>query len=351
MNNQDDHFHRVKNDIDGFNSHHNSAQKDRNQDQPLVLESYPAPYQAGPEDEEFKGDQSHRPRMTFVTVRMDQIYMQDFIDRDFLTKPIPENIRYSRNRAIVYLFMQILFSFAALALYVQRRSRPILVMIIFSLILSLSGLYGVIRVKTTFHFMHAFFCTSVLGAFYIYLMIDTFLTSDSRTNSQTAAKNEQMSDTWVLFMMSLPFFGIFLVGCHSMYLLNMIYDELAARKKDDKTVQLRENLISNSQNVNALPINNGGPQHNRLEPKIPNVYEAYRNEKKHPNEIQILQIPENLEAERCIICMDNTKDTIFYPCGHECVCNPCGKAFMGQALSKMCPICRNRVNGVTKVYR
>lgn len=43
--------------------------------------------------------------MTFVTVKVDEIYFQEMIDRDFMTKPMPENIRISRNRAFIYLIM------------------------------------------------------------------------------------------------------------------------------------------------------------------------------------------------------------------------------------------------------
>ena len=52
-----------------------------------------------------------------------------------------------------------------------------------------------------------------------------------------------MDDFWVLFVMSLPFLGIFIIGCHSMYLLNMIYDELDQRAKDEKERGLRQALI------------------------------------------------------------------------------------------------------------
>jgi len=41
----------------------------------------------------------------------------------------------------------------------------------------------------------------------------------------------------------------------------------------------------------------------------------------------------------------------FYPCGHECVCDPCGKKFMQEAKQKICPMCRNRIKDIIKVYR
>ena len=93
-----------------------------------------------------------------------------------------------------------------------------------SFLLSIIGLLGTINVQLGLMFLHSFFCCSVLGAFFIYLLLDTFLSESSEGTS--------LSDTTVLALMSLPFLGIFLVGCHSMYLTDMIYDEIKARKQE-----------------------------------------------------------------------------------------------------------------------
>ena len=95
------------------------------------------------------------------------------------------------------------------------------------MVLSVVGFVGVVRVNTCLHFLHAFFCCSILGAFYIYLLLDFFLSSTSE-----ASHPEKLSDTMVLLLMSLPYLLMFLIGCHSMYLLNMLLDEKAARRQD-----------------------------------------------------------------------------------------------------------------------
>jgi len=39
----------------------------------------------------------------------------------------------------------------------------------------------------------------------------------------------------------------------------------------------------------------------------------------------------------CTICMDNDKNTIFYPCRHFYCCNNCSRSL------KLCPICRTDI--------
>jgi hypothetical protein len=65
----------------------------------------------------------------------------------------------------------------------------------------------------------------VLGAFFVYLLLDTFM-------KESDSQNEKLSDTAVLLILSSPFLIIFIIGCHSMYLTDMIYDEVKQRKQD-----------------------------------------------------------------------------------------------------------------------
>jgi hypothetical protein len=91
-------------------------------------------------------------------------------------------------------------------------------------------MYGTITLRFCPLFTHAFFCCSILGAFYVYLLIDAFF----KESADNPGDERRMSDSGVLFLLSIPFLLIFLVGCHSMYLLNIYYDELKARKTERK---------------------------------------------------------------------------------------------------------------------
>ncbi len=98
----------------------------------------------------------------------------------------------------------------------------------FSLVLSIIGLLGILRVNTKLHFIHAFFCSSILGAFYVYLLLDTLVFNNTGRSSES--DQGPMEDWLVLLILSTPFLIIFIIGCHSMYLLDMIYDEERSRK-------------------------------------------------------------------------------------------------------------------------
>ena len=52
-----------------------------------------------------------------------------------------------------------------------------------------------------------------------------------------------------------------------------------------------------------------------------------------------------------MICLEDIKDSIFYPCGHECVCYTCGREFIKKARDRTCPICREQIKDIVKVFR
>lgn len=51
----------------------------------------------------------------------------------------------------------------------------------------------------------------------------------------------------------------------------------------------------------------------------------------------------------CVVCMACDADHAFISCGHICTCAACAAAIMSGAFR--CPVCRQRVNGVLKIYR
>lgn len=53
------------------------------------------------------------------------------------------------------------------------------------------------------------------------------------------------------------------------------------------------------------------------------------------------------EGERCVVCLGRRKAGVFYRCGHNCCCVPCGRAFIGSK----CPICRQIVFDFIKIYQ
>jgi hypothetical protein len=56
------------------------------------------------------------------------------------------------------------------------------------------------------------------------------------------------------------------------------------------------------------------------------------------------------DTSLCCVCVDASKDTLLShgDHGHLCVCFPCGKSL--QARGSACPVCRQVILAVTKVY-
>ena len=58
-----------------------------------------------------------------------------------------------------------------------------------------------------------------------------------------------------------------------------------------------------------------------------------------------------MEARLCVICWDAPKTHIMLPCGHKCVCQSCAADFSCTSKGcQSCPLCRNRVEKVTRVF-
>jgi len=54
--------------------------------------------------------------------------------------------------------------------------------------------------------------------------------------------------------------------------------------------------------------------------------------------------------ETCIICYVRSKTHAFVPCGHQCVCEKCGK-FIVQGQGASCPVCRAEVHIIMQIFR
>ena len=103
------------------------------------------------------------------------------------------------------------------AYYDLRRSRLLLAVIIFTCFTTAGGFYAKIKLDYCGILAHSMYSISVVGGFYIYIMIDYFLGTDNKDNG--------LSMTFVLFISSIPMFGIFLMGIYSVILATMIEHE------------------------------------------------------------------------------------------------------------------------------
>ncbi|CEF65167.1 Zinc finger, RING-type domain and Zinc finger, RING/FYVE/PHD-type domain-containing protein [Strongyloides ratti] len=66
-------------------------------------------------------------------------------------------------------------------------------------------------------------------------------------------------------------------------------------------------------------------------------------------EIKILEkSKENEDNKSCVVCLTESKTCLCFPCGHVCFCDKCSKLFSQN--NKSCPICRQEIEGICKVY-
>ena len=54
----------------------------------------------------------------------------------------------------------------------------------------------------------------------------------------------------------------------------------------------------------------------------------------------------NKNLQECIVCHNNLKESVFYPCGHRCTCYNCAVIIF--AVNKKCPKCNNDAECIIK---
>lgn len=120
--------------------------------------------------------------MRFVRVEVKEIYFKDMLCDDFKRSryPMPENIRKSRNRAITLSFLEIICCIASFAFYVRRRAKIVLGLLIMNILSTLFGFNAKVTLSYGGLMSHASYSISVIGGFYIYIMLDYFLTYGRR---------------------------------------------------------------------------------------------------------------------------------------------------------------------------
>ena len=160
----------------------------------------------------------------FKRVKLDKIYFKNCIAKAFRTRPMPDSIRRERNRGIVLLGIALILALGALPLFFVRKSRIVLVAIVMSMLTTLVGLIGTLRVNVLLILLNAIMNMALIGTFILYSIMDIVF-------QKTISESAGWSDKAILLMMSLPFVLIWLIGLHSLYLGNLVYSELIARRK------------------------------------------------------------------------------------------------------------------------
>eukprot|EP01026_Neomeris_dumetosa_P071729 TRINITY_DN7262_c1_g1_i4.p1 TRINITY_DN7262_c1_g1~~TRINITY_DN7262_c1_g1_i4.p1 ORF type:complete len:355 (-),score=46.46 TRINITY_DN7262_c1_g1_i4:388-1293(-) len=54
-----------------------------------------------------------------------------------------------------------------------------------------------------------------------------------------------------------------------------------------------------------------------------------------------------LEGQECVVCLSALRDTTVLPCRHLCMCSECAREL--QRMSKVCPVCRQKVKSLLHI--
>lgn len=124
---------------------------------------------------------------------------------------------------------------SSLAFYVRRRSRIILVLIILNFIFTALGFYAKLALSYWGLLGHAIYTISVIGALYIYILIDSFLNTDPENKD---GNPETLGSTMVMIITSLPMLCLFFMGWFSLYLCVKMEEEINSRKNQEQKIAL-----------------------------------------------------------------------------------------------------------------
>lgn len=121
---------------------------------------------------------------------------------------------------------------ASLYFYIRRRGGVVLVVTLFNFLFWGIGMWATMRLHYYGIMSHAIYSLSVVGGFYIFIIIDAII-ADAKNYSAANQDDGQMSRVGVRILSSLPHLGIFMMGIYSLILLLRLDDEIDQRKKFD----------------------------------------------------------------------------------------------------------------------
>lgn len=239
---------------------------------------------------------------TAPRVDLGQIYLPRHMDAellDTLSRPFQdarcEELRgvvlRKRNAVIAGCVMQIVMSVVSISLYAVRETLLVPIGSAFISCMALCGFKGAARLKTPLILLHGVVTSGVLLAVILYSTMETLF---GKVDSATT-----LPDGVILLLFCIPY-GVDLVVSVWALQLGDALMELGRRMGDQDR-------------ANVDPLH--GPWGDPNQPS-------------------------------CCVCMDRPQNTALIPCGHKVVCFPCSQNFPGRP----CPVCRRRVDTVTRIW-
>jgi hypothetical protein len=226
-------------------------------------------------------------------------------------KEFSNDLKDKRNKMLFICLFQILASCLGMAYMIFRRSYIYLAINLITLTLSFFGGYGSLIMNYFLILIHCIFTISLPGAFFLYTIIDYFLSRD-----QNEENKKRVSETLIFFIFSIPY----------------LYDLFAG-------IFCFNFILSISKNLKEA---------NKEKENMKNEFEILK--KKYSKE-EIISHFKNIDDNICIICCDSKRDTALSPCGHYLCCNKCANELfkMFKFAKPNCPICRKVCENYIKI--
>ena len=93
--------------------------------------------------------------------------------------PLPQNIVTTRNRSIILSYMELFLDLGSLYFYIRRRGGIVLFITILNFVFWYIGLWSTMKLHYYGLMAHAVYSISIVGGFYIYIIIDGLIVSSN----------------------------------------------------------------------------------------------------------------------------------------------------------------------------
>mmetsp|Transcript_32872 Transcript_32872/g.50261 ORF Transcript_32872/g.50261 Transcript_32872/m.50261 type:complete len:138 (-) Transcript_32872:389-802(-) len=113
--------------------------------------------------------------------------------------------------------------------FFRRRSVFLMMILFFTILATVAGFRAKLMLIYWHMLAHAAYSISIIGAFYIYIIIDAIAVDTVKNDSKGNPITETLDDTIVLLISSIPLLGLFIMGIFSLVLVLQIDDEIEQR--------------------------------------------------------------------------------------------------------------------------
>jgi len=133
--------------------------------------------------------------------------------------------------AIIVSIFEFIFALMSAMQYQFRRSKLILFMTFVNVLFVGFGLLAKLSLSFCGLIAHSTYMISVIGGFYIYIMIDYLIRRNQDLKGRGYNNDGNLNETTVMFLTSLPLLFLFIMGVYSLVLLLKVDDEIEARRE------------------------------------------------------------------------------------------------------------------------